>query len=137
MQPIRAIRKGKLGTITSQLRKWHFFALLVLLAVIYSPSSISAAVRPVGTRASSEFGLDNNLLTQWPLGYGQAGSQGLIINTMIICPQFDVEDVVINDVSVKRCASGNYMFVFQIPYAPDDLAITFNNLQGFDGADTS
>jgi hypothetical protein len=111
-------------------------ALLILLGPIMCPSPMSAIVRPGGTRASSDFGLDSDL-GPWSLGYGQAGSQGLIINTMTVCSQFDVEQVSIDGQSVKRCASGNYMFLFQIPYAPDNLAITFNNLQGFDGADTS
>ncbi len=109
---------------------------VALLALMCAPSPASAAVRKVGSGVSSEFGLDNNLLAQWSFGYVQENIQGLIVNTMTVCPGVDgIDDD--EDGKMDRCGSGNYMFLFQIPYGPDNAVITFSNLQGFNGADTS
>lgn len=98
------------------------FFLLTALLIVANPAQ---GARTLPTGSSSGFGQDSDT-SSWLISSSTSTVQKILVNQMILCPSVSFDGT--------TCASGPYEVLVQIPYAPDDLSVTFSGLTGFDGS---
>jgi hypothetical protein len=95
---------------------------LSFAALLLAPTAGFGVARKISSQSVSGFGQDNNA-SSWMLGASVVTPSGITVSQMTTCPGSPEGN------TTNTCPDGNYLFLFQVLSAPEDLTITFSSIQ--------
>jgi len=110
------------------MRPRYTVALCSIVFTIFSLAIPATASRRLTTRASSDYGSGTGSIANWLLaGPSTSIIGGISVMTETVCPS---PDGGVDQTTTSLC-SGSWVFLYQVPSGPNNLALTFSALTKF------